>query len=266
MSNSQETKFKPILFSSLLDLSDSQAVETTIVSYIVNRDNKDENIFKVHDLKTVISEYNISIHLDFIEKANGTGFVETWSNERRWFSASFIDPSDSDKETSIAGWIDTFRQIVIWDISEIKIAYIDTGPTPTSEIYSFNMDLLYTVNYTGLPAHENVNIYPESHHITDSFKIIFENNRPEELCWGSDWQFEKWENEKWITPNVTQVWTLELRVLYAYGKTTNLHKFPYDEGIYRISKRCMLTDNYDRDRKEWVDEFTTSFYIVKTSP
>ncbi len=59
---------------------------------------------------------------------------------------------------------------------------------------------------------------------------------------------------------------MELRATGAFSTTTNGHKFPYDAGLYRISKRCMLTDNYNRDTKEWVDEFTTTFYLIKTNP
>ncbi len=130
----------------------------------------------------------------------------------------------------------------------------------------FNLALLSTVNYTGLPEGEDVKVYPVSHIIYDeSFTIVFENNRDSELYWGSSWSVEEYVDGEWITPNITRVWTLELRGIGAYARRTDVHKFPFEDGVYRVSKRCMLTDDYDRIKKEWVDEFTASFYLIKMS-
>jgi len=40
-------------------------------------------------------------------------------------------------------------------------------------------------------------------------------------------------------------------------------KFPFDEGLYRITKWCILSDNYDSDKNEWIDEFVATFYLIK---
>jgi hypothetical protein len=257
-----QSGLKPIEFSLPLDLTDDQTTEHTIISYLINRDNQPEDPLKAVHPDRLDEYYNISITLQSIRSVNGTSFENhTKSSQIRWFIASIVDYSKPNKETSISGWVDTYRHVhEIGGHSSITI----TDKTILPE-FSFNMDLLYTINYTGLPENENVNVYPESHLISDSFKIVFENNRPEELLWGSDWQFEKWVNDEWITPNITRVWTLELRFIGAYARRTDGHKFPFDDGLYRISKRCWLTDDYDRDKKEWVGEFTTSFYLIKMS-
>ena len=121
------------------------------------------------------------------------------------------------------------------------------------------------VTYTGLPEGEDVRIYPESHVISDdSFRIVFENNRDEVLYWGSYWMAERYVDGEWVHMNSDWVWTLELRFADPYSTIVNRERFPFDEGLYRITKKCMLSDNYDRDKSEWVDEFTATFYLFKT--
>ena len=128
-------------------------------------------------------------------------------------------------------------------------------------------NVLYSINYTGLPEGENVRIYPESPIITgDEFKIVFENKRNKGFYWGSEWNAEKWVNSTWVywIPD-DWAWSAELRELSPFSRTVNTHYFPFEEGLYRITKKCMLTDNYSRIRKKWVDEFTVTFYIKKES-
>ena len=122
------------------------------------------------------------------------------------------------------------------------------------------------VNYTGLPEDENVKIYPEHHIIYgDSFRIVFENNRGEALYWGSYWVAEKYNGHgNWIEQNINWVWPDML--YFAEKNSTGVYKerFPFGDGLYRITKRFMLSDNYDRDKHEWVDEFAATFYLIKT--
>lgn len=121
------------------------------------------------------------------------------------------------------------------------------------------------VNYTGLPEDEDIRIYPEHSIIYgDSFRIVFENNRNQSLYWGADWRAEKWINGEWIVPNEPIFYTLDLRHVEPFSLVVDSFRFHFDEGLYRISKRCMLSDNYDREKREWVNEFTASFYIIKT--
>ena len=57
---------------------------------------------------------------------------------------------------------------------------------------------------------------------------------------------------------------MELRIASPYSTVIDSEKFPFSNGLYRITKRCMLSDNYDRDKHEWIDEFAATFYIIKT--
>ncbi len=129
----------------------------------------------------------------------------------------------------------------------------------------YNNVKLFSINYTGLPEGEYVRIYPKSHIITDDeFEIVFENIRNKRLCWGSEWSAERWVNSSWVywIPD-NWAWSAELRELFPFSRTVNKHNFPFEDGLYRITKKCMLTDNYDRVRKMWVDEFTVTFYLIK---
>lgn len=119
-----------------------------------------------------------------------------------------------------------------------------------------------TINYTRLP--ENVRIYPESHIVNgNEFKIIFENNRQKSLYWGSDWRAEKCVDGEWVEQEFEWAWTAELRGTGGFSRIVNKHNFPFDAGLYRISKDCMLSDVYLRDEKRWRDEFTATFYLIK---
>ncbi|MHA2163704.1 MAG: hypothetical protein ACXABF_14900, partial [Candidatus Thorarchaeota archaeon] len=42
-------------------------------------------------------------------------------------------------------------------------------------------------------------------------------------------------------------WTAELRVTGPFSRVVNTHSFPFGDGLYRITKKCMLTDVYIRD-------------------
>ena len=131
----------------------------------------------------------------------------------------------------------------------------------------YNNVSLFSINYTGLPVGENVRVYPKSHIITeDEFEIVFENKRNKRLYWGSYWFAEKYVNGTWVywIPD-NSAWTAELRTLFPFSRTVNKHNFPFEDGLYRITKKCRLTNNYDRERKMWVDEFTVTFYLVKES-
>jgi hypothetical protein len=122
-----------------------------------------------------------------------------------------------------------------------------------------------SVTYTGLPEDENVRIYPESHIIADDeFRIVFENNRKKSLFWGSSWSAEKCVGGEWVEQEFDWAWTAELRGIGSFGRIVNTHKFPFDAGVYRISKKCMLSDVYLRDERRWRDEFTATFYLIKT--
>ena len=149
-----------------------------------------------------------------------------------------------------------------------KILIVNVTDKFPNYIERLDLQLPYnfeSVNYTGLPEGEDVKIYPESHFVTDgSFRIVFENDRDEALYWGSYWMAEKYVEGEWVIQNADWVWTLELRYINPYSTTVERERFPFDDGLYRITKRCMLTDNYDRDKNEWIDEFTATFYIIKT--
>ncbi|TFH15110.1 hypothetical protein E4H04_08995 [Candidatus Bathyarchaeota archaeon] len=150
-----------------------------------------------------------------------------------------------------------------------KILIVNVTDTFPNYIERLDVSLPYnfeTVNYTGLPEGEDVRIYPESHIVIDDrFRIVFENNRDEALYWGSYWMAEKYVEDEWVIQNVGWVWTLELRFIDPYSTTVDSERFLFDDGLYRITKRCMLSDNYDRDKKEWIDEFAAIFYLFKIS-
>ncbi len=130
----------------------------------------------------------------------------------------------------------------------------------------FDTNKLLQVNYSGLPDGVDVNVYPESHNIKGSqFNIVFENNRDEELYWGSEWKAEKWINGEWTYQDPNWVWTMELRIASPYSTVINSEKFPFSNGIYRITKKCMLTNIYLRDQNKWESEFIVTFYLIKQS-
>lgn len=125
---------------------------------------------------------------------------------------------------------------------------------------------IHKVNYSGLPAGEFVRVYPDSHIIKgDSFKIVFENWRFQGLYWGSSWKAEKMIDGEWVFQNPDWAWTAELRTIMSFMRKVDAHNFPFDDGLYRITKKCMLTDVYLRDEKRWESEFTVTFYLIKTS-
>jgi len=172
-----------------------------------------------------------------------------------------IDERVQDSETHLAGWFDEYRNTEEWDAYTVTfVASIRTHPGPHIWIPT-----RLKTNYTGLPDGVDVKVYPESYAFSgDSFRIVFENNRAEPLYWGSDWSAEKWVDGEWVMLDEAIVYTLDLRYSEPYSKVVNSFRFPFDEGLYRISKRCMLTDNYDTDKNEGVDEFTATFYLTKT--
>jgi len=265
-----EEGFIPILFSSPLNLTKDKAVEAQIIFHIVNRDNKSDDPIKVIPSETIEDYYDISITLHGIHEIDEIlSENNTISLPMRSFDASYIDHSKPSIETHITGWIDEQKQVHEWDVmSLINIQDISQQFKyhPLLWNYSLTWDILCSVNYSGLPDGVDVKVYPENHVFSgDSFRIVFENNRGENLYWGSDWQFKEWINGEWVTPNITRVWTALLHASRPFTKVTNGHKFPFEDGLYRISKRCWLTDDYDRDKKEWVDEFTATFYLLKTS-
>lgn len=145
-----------------------------------------------------------------------------------------------------------------------------TSPDSSTHYYTEGLEFwipsaLTKVNYTGLPAGENVRIHPESHIITgDTFKIIYENNRDKPLYWGSYWKAEKNISGEWVQQNHTN-WVWPDILYFAERNSTAVQecKFPFDDGAYRITKKIMLSDNYDREKHEWVDQFTATFYIIK---
>jgi len=123
-----------------------------------------------------------------------------------------------------------------------------------------------STNYSGLPTGEHVRVYPTSHVIKgDSFQIVYENWRLQSLYWGSDWKAEKMINGEWVEQEFNWAWTAELRTLIPFCRKVDTHNFPFDDGLYRITKKCMLTDVYLRDQKRWESEFTATFYLIKTS-
>ena len=126
---------------------------------------------------------------------------------------------------------------------------------------------IHEVNYSGLPAGEHVRVYPARHVINgDSFQIVYENWRLQHLYWGSEWRAEKMINGEWVEQNPDWAWTAELRTtIIPFCRRVDSHTFPFDDGLYRISKKCMLTDVYLRDQKRWESEFTATFYLIKTT-
>ena len=152
------------------------------------------------------------------------------------------------------------------ELSKILIVNVtDTFPNYIERLDLQLPDNFESVNYTGLPEGEDVRIYPASHIIYDNtFKIVFENNRDSNLYWGSYWQAEKYIDDKWVLQNASWVWTDELRFAWNHSTAVDTEKFPFGDGFYRITKRCMLSDNFDRFKREWVDQFSVTFYLIKT--
>ena len=136
-------------------------------------------------------------------------------------------------------------------------------PNETPEIDDFQLN---SINYTGLPSNEDVKVYPENHLINgNSFKLVFENNRDTELYWGAEWKTEKWIRGEWKPIRIDWAWVSLLVSAEPHSTVVTTEKFPFSEGLYRISKNCMLTDVYLRDEERWESEFIVEFYLLKTS-
>lgn len=126
-------------------------------------------------------------------------------------------------------------------------------------------NLFYKVNYTGLPEEVNVKVYPESHNISGNcLRIVIENNRDKELYWGSYWEAEKYIKGKWVLQDPGWGWPDYLAFTKPHSFTVGDERFPFSDGLYRITKPFMLNDKIDIVNDEWADEFTATFYIIKT--
>ncbi len=113
---------------------------------------------------------------------------------------------------------------------------------------------------------ENVKVYPESHIVyNDSFKLVYENNRDHELYFGAEWKAERWVKGDWKLVDIDWVWVSLLGYIEPHSTHVTTERFPFSDGVYRISKTCMLTDVYLRDEERWETEFTVEFYLLKTS-
>lgn len=126
---------------------------------------------------------------------------------------------------------------------------------------------IHQVNYSGLPTGEHVRVYPVRHVINgDSFQIVYENWRLQPLYWGSNWKTEKLIDGEWVEQNPDWAWTAELRSsgIIPFMRSVDTHNFPFDDGLYRITKKCMLTDVYLRNQNRWESEFTATFYLIIT--
>ncbi len=114
-----EEKMIPIVFNSLLDLTNDGAVEKQIIFYLVNRDNPDD-IVELVDFDTIGSQYNIVITLqDIRETENSSIENQTDSSQIRFFTASYIDYSKPEIEIHLSGWIDEHKRVHEWDVVSI---------------------------------------------------------------------------------------------------------------------------------------------------
>jgi serpin B len=110
-----EQELFPIEFGALLDLTDDKAVETQIISYLVNRDSK-PNVVKIVNFDTINTEYNISITLQDIINTEGSSLEnQTKSSQIRFFTVTFVNNSTPDIETNLSGWIDENMHVYEWN-------------------------------------------------------------------------------------------------------------------------------------------------------
>ena len=157
--------------------------------------------------------------------------------------------------------------IILILLVTIILGSMAQASTATQQHYNYliNKNLFYTVNYTGLPEAVDIKVYPENHIVTGSrLRIVIENNRDKDLHWGSYWRAEKYIKGKWVLQDPGWGWPDFLAFTRPYRTDVDDVRFPLSGGLYRISKQCMLTDKIDRVTDEWVDEYTASFYIIKT--
>ena len=109
----EETLF-PIEFSSLLELTNDQAVKSSIIAYLVNNDNEPNTPTKIIPTEQAETLYNITLTLGDIREINTTSKNnETLQRNVRFFIASYI--TQQGKETHITGWIDEKRRVEEWD-------------------------------------------------------------------------------------------------------------------------------------------------------
>jgi len=105
-----------IEFSAVLNLTNDRAVESSLVSYFVNRES-DDNTFKMVTPETIDDEYDISIELGAVMVMNVTAAGnQTELSKVRLFYASYIDLSRPPVEINLSGWIDEHRRVGEWDL------------------------------------------------------------------------------------------------------------------------------------------------------
>jgi hypothetical protein len=211
--------------------------------------------------------HNVSIIVDSVDsrfRASIDGVGSGWiPAEIDWESMRFVSFRGNDNFPGDF-WVDDLYVSHVNYNPDWDVLYVNPVEN-LLEKAGMEDDRFYHVNYTGLPEGEDVRIHPVSHVFSgNEFGIVFENNRNQSLYWGADWKAEKWVDGEWVTPEGAIFYTLDLRHTEPYGSVFDSFSFPFDAGLYRITKRCMLSDNYDRDKRVWVDEFTASFYIIKT--
>ena len=118
-SSGDQAEYGAIEFSAPLNLTNERAVESSIISYLVNRDSEDD-IIKIHGFETVDGYYNISIELGAVRELNEAVHVnQTGSSLKRFFSATYMDLSNPLVETSLSGWIDENRKVSEWDVLQL---------------------------------------------------------------------------------------------------------------------------------------------------
>ncbi len=109
-----EEAVTPIEFNSLLDLTDDQAIKSSIIAYLVNRDNEPNAPIKIIQTDQAESINNITLELLDIREMNTTSQNnETIQRNVRFFIASYIPKPG--KEVQITGWIDEKRRVEEWD-------------------------------------------------------------------------------------------------------------------------------------------------------
>jgi len=140
-----EKALTSIEFSSLLDLTNDQAVKSSIISYLVNRDNEPNASIKITPMEQAESLYNVTLTLGDIREMNTTSQNnETIQKNIRFFMASYVPQPG--KETHITGWIDEKRRVKEWD-----------GLT----IYWVTSDRTVPGPHIWIPEDENISKIPE---------------------------------------------------------------------------------------------------------